>query len=71
MYSADDTADDLSDDEDDDDEDEEDDAMEADLDKAEVVKPEPGRLQGDILLLKQYTLSVEKKNKVGFIFRGC
>ncbi|XP_067941355.1 lisH domain-containing protein ARMC9-like isoform X2 [Watersipora subatra] len=64
LNSADDTADDLSDDEEDEDDDEDQDAMEADLDKAEVLRPEPGRLQGDILLLKQYTLSTDKRNRM-------
>lgn len=37
--------------------------MEADLDKDEVIKPEPGRGQGDRLLLSQYTIS-DKKSRV-------
>lgn len=61
---ADDTADDISDDEEDDDDDEDQDSMEADLDKDEALKAEPGRVQGDRLLLSHYTVSTDKKNRV-------
>lgn len=61
---ADNAADDLSDDEDDDDDDEDQDAMEADLDKDEIVRADPGRPQGDQLLITQYTISNDKKNRV-------
>ena len=64
LIPADNTADDLSDDEEDDDDDEDQDAMEADLDKSEILRPEPGRLQGDRLLLNMYTLTNDKKNRV-------
>lgn len=64
LNSADDASDDMSDDEEDDDEDEDQDAMEADLDKSEVLRLEPSRLQGDRLLLTQYTLSTDKKNRL-------
>lgn len=63
---ADDTADDISDDEEDDDDDDQD-SMEADLDKDEVLKPEPGRVQGDRLLLNHYTVTAEKKNRVSLL----
>lgn len=56
---------DVDSDDDEDDEDEEDqDAMEADLDKAEVLRPSPGDLFGDRLLQKKFTLSTEKRSRL-------
>ncbi|XP_070206973.1 lisH domain-containing protein ARMC9-like isoform X2 [Littorina saxatilis] len=47
-----------SDDEEDDEEEEEDqDALEADLDKDEVVRPQPGELTGETLLTSQFSLT--------------
>ena len=43
-----------SDDEEDDDDEEDQDAMEADLDKNEVLRPRSGELQGDRLLNNNY-----------------
>ncbi|XP_013396944.1 lisH domain-containing protein ARMC9 isoform X2 [Lingula anatina] len=63
-----DEADDADSDDEEEDEDEEDqDAMEADLDKAEVLKPNPGELSGEKLLSTEYlgvmTNASRKKNK--------